>query len=55
MTRTYLVGFALLSPPYEFLLADQAGAYVSLIVSSPMGSVATRRSGGRGPEKKGVP
>jgi hypothetical protein len=36
-------------------LRDQAGTYVNLIASSPIGSLATRRSGGRGPAKKGVP
>jgi hypothetical protein len=34
---------------------DQAGTYVSLTVSSPTGSVETRRSGGRGPAKNGLP
>jgi hypothetical protein len=39
----------------RFRLAIQAGAYVNLTMSSPMRSLATRRSGGRGPAKKGVP
>ena len=34
---------------------DHAGAYVSRTMSPPRSSVATRRSGGRGPAKKGVP
>jgi hypothetical protein len=34
---------------------DQAGTYVNLITSSPTRSLVTRRSGGRGPEKNGLP
>ena len=34
---------------------DYAGTYVSLTVSSSMRSMETRRSGGRGPAKNGVP
>ena len=34
---------------------DQAGTYVNLITSSPMRSLATRRSRGRGPVKNGWP
>jgi hypothetical protein len=34
---------------------DQAGTYVNLITPSPRRSLATRRSGGRGPAKNGVP
>ena len=33
----------------------QAGTYVNLITSSPIRSLATRRSRGRGPEKNGLP
>lgn len=36
-------------------LRDQAGTYVNLITSSPIKSLATRRSGGRGPAKNGLP
>src|SRR5829696_8474288 len=36
-------------------LCDQAGTYVSLIASSPIRSLAARRSGGRGPAKNGLP
>jgi hypothetical protein len=36
-------------------LRDQAGTYVNLIASSPTKSLATRRSGGRGPAKNGLP
>ena len=36
-------------------LRDQAGTYVNLIASSPIRSLATRRSGGRGPAKNGLP
>ena len=34
---------------------DEAGTYVNLTASSPIRSLATRRSGGRGPAKKGLP
>jgi hypothetical protein len=36
-------------------LRDQAGTYVNLIASSPIKSLATRRSGGRGPAKNALP
>lgn len=36
-------------------LRDQAGTYVNLIASSPIKSLDTRRSGGRGPAKNGLP
>jgi hypothetical protein len=34
---------------------DQAGTYVNRITPSPINSLSTRRSGGRGPAKNGVP
>jgi len=35
--------------------SDQAGTYVNRIASSPTRSLATRRSGDRGPAKNGLP
>jgi len=41
--------------PKAGLLRDQAGTYVNRITSAPIRSLATRRSGGRGPAKNALP
>lgn len=38
-----------------YMRRGYAGTYVNLITSLPMRSLATRRSGGRGPAKSGFP
>src|SRR3982074_3796417 len=49
------VFFVILTPSSPGERHDHAGTYVNLMTSSPMRSLATRRSGGRGPAKNGLP